>query len=326
MSVQRFDEYVEEALYHPQRGFYATGGMAGRRGDFLTSPEVGPLFGAVIARALDAWWHELGAPDPFTVVDAGAGPGTLARTVRAASPACAAALRYVMVERSAAQRERQPDDLERLDRLPEGPFTGVILANELLDNVAFRLFERTAGGWAEVGVENGHEVLLDVAGPPAFLAAIEAPLGARVPVQDQAASWLRDALVLVGRGRVVVIDYVGTTASMAARPADQWLRTYRAHERGGPPLEGLGTQDITVEVAVDQLATVRAPDLDQTQAEFLAAHGLDGLVAEGRRIWAERAHLGDLEAIRARSRITEAEALTDPSGLGSFRVLQWING
>ena len=52
------EEVVELALYHPEGGFYASGGRAGRSGDFLTSPEVGPLFGAVVARSLDAWWRE----------------------------------------------------------------------------------------------------------------------------------------------------------------------------------------------------------------------------------------------------------------------------
>ena len=82
--------------------------MAGRRGDFLTSPEVGPLFGAVLARLLDAEWDRLGRPDRFTVVDAGAGPGTLARSVLAAGPRCRDALRYVAVEVGAAQRARHP--------------------------------------------------------------------------------------------------------------------------------------------------------------------------------------------------------------------------
>lgn len=53
-----FDEYVAHALYTPGLGFYAGGGGAGRRRDFLTSPEVGPLFGTVIARALDSWWDD----------------------------------------------------------------------------------------------------------------------------------------------------------------------------------------------------------------------------------------------------------------------------
>jgi SAM-dependent MidA family methyltransferase len=98
-----FQQFMAGALYG-EYGFYARGG-AGRRGDFLTSPEVGPLYGAVLARFLDAEFERLGRPEPFTVVDAGAGPGTLARTVQSARPNCAEALRYIAVEVSAAQRE-----------------------------------------------------------------------------------------------------------------------------------------------------------------------------------------------------------------------------
>ena len=83
-----FDQYLELVLYDDEVGFYQQGGSAGRaRGDFVTSPEVGPLFGQVVARALDGWWSELGRPDPFVVVDAGAGPGPLAVAVAAAEPA-----------------------------------------------------------------------------------------------------------------------------------------------------------------------------------------------------------------------------------------------
>lgn len=325
--MERFDDYVERALYHPERGFYASGGRAGRRGDFLTSPEVGPLFGAVLARALDTWWRDLGEPDPYTVVEVGAGPGTLARAVLAAAPDCAPVLRYVTVERSAAQRAQHPGTVEARADLPDEPITGVVLANELLDNVAFRLVERAGEGWSEVHVQDGAEVLVPLDGtPPSVLSALDVPVGARVPVQEQAAAWLADALALVERGRVVVIDYADTTASMADRPPAEWLRTYRGHERGGDPLVAPGTQDITVEVAVDQLAAVRPPDEDRSQAGFLRAHGIDGLVAEGRRVWGERAHLGDLAAIRSRSRVPESEALLDPAGLGAFRVLQWAIG
>lgn len=325
--MERFDEYLERALYDPARGFYAAGGQAGRRGDFLTSPEVGPLFGTVLARALDSWWHDLGEPDPFWVVEAGAGPGTLARAVLSATPACLPALRYVTVERSTAQQALHPDQVEIRAGLPDGPITGVVLANELLDNLPFRLVERTDDGWDEVWVEEGREVLLPVEEPwPRAFVGLDVPPGARVPVQEQAAAWLADALALVERGRVVVVDYADTTGSMAGRPPADWLRTYRGHERGGDPLEDAGSQDITVEVAIDQLAAVRAPDEDRTQAEFLRAHGIDELVEEGRRLWAERAHLGDLAAIRARSRVTEAEALGDPAGLGAFRVLEWVVG
>src|SRR5262245_8344351 len=95
---------MASALHDPDVGLFASGGAAGRRGEFITSAEVGPLFGAVLARALDAWWMSAGSPRPFVVVEAGAGVGTLARSVLAARPACASALRYVLVERSALMR------------------------------------------------------------------------------------------------------------------------------------------------------------------------------------------------------------------------------
>ncbi|MDP9404106.1 MAG: SAM-dependent methyltransferase [Actinomycetota bacterium] len=340
-----FADFMETALYDQQGGFFATGGAAGRRGHFLTSPEVGPLFGAILARALDRWWAELGRPEPYVVVEAGAGTGTLAAGVRAALPACAPALHYVMVERSEPLRGRQaavvplarPSDpphdarpiFTSLAELPGQPFAGIVVANELLDNLPVHLLERR-GGWDEVRVGELHGQLVEVLvpAPPALVAdaelfAPDASAGARVPLQVAARSWLQQALSLVERGRVVVIDYADTTASLAARPAAEWLRTYRAHGRGGHPLEHPGAQDITCEVAVDQLARVRPPAVDRAQAEFLQAHGIEELTAAARARWHERAHLGDLEALEARSRVGEAAALTDPAGLGAFRVLEW---
>ena len=127
-------------------------------------------------------------------------------------------------------------------------------------------------------------------------------------------------------GRVVVVDYASTTADLGGRPWDEWLRTYRRHERGTRPLDGLGEQDVTCEVCTDQLAAVAMPDVDLSQADWLRRHGIEELVEEGRRIWDERAAIGDLAAVRARSRVSEAEALLDPKGLGGFRVLEWAAG
>jgi SAM-dependent MidA family methyltransferase len=155
-----FAAVMAAALYDPDHGFYRTGGAAGRRrGDFITSPEVGPLFGAVVARALDRCWRALGEPDPFTVVEGGAGVGTLAVTVRAAQPACARALRYILVEQSPELRARHGDHLPPEEGfistadLPEEPVTGVVLANELLDNLPVRLLEHRDGTWLEVHVD-----------------------------------------------------------------------------------------------------------------------------------------------------------------------------
>ena len=353
LGPQPFSAFLDWALYDEADGFYAGGGgSAGRRGgDFLTSPEVGPLFGAVLARAIDGWWVELGEPDPFVVVDAGAGPGTLARTVLAAAPACAAALRYVLVEPSARQRARHaehlpldpaafafsPEDEDSpapqptgrgpivvsLSALPRLAAPCVVIANELLDNLPFDLWERRDGAWQQVLVDAHLAEVVVPSDPPSWLVGLEADEGARVPVQDVARRWVLDALALARPaegGRLVTFDYCSTTAELADRPVGEWLRTYRAHERGGPPLEAPGTQDVTVEVCLDQLPP---PSSTASQAEWLPAHGIDELVAEGRRAWEERAHVGDLAAVRMRSRITEADALLDPSGLGGFTVAEW---
>ncbi len=188
----RFDAYMDVVLYHPTGGFYAAGGRAGARaGDFLTSPEVGPLFGAVLAAAVDQWWDAAGQPSAFTVAEVGAGPGTLAAAVRLAAPRCAGVLQWLMVERTAAQRAGHVDRLGAATGLPghgehphrtptrtrtgasasAGPSDGggsswcrsptlpddvpidVVVANELLDNLAVRVLERTSTGWAEVWVD-----------------------------------------------------------------------------------------------------------------------------------------------------------------------------
>ncbi|MFM8868232.1 MAG: SAM-dependent methyltransferase, partial [Ilumatobacteraceae bacterium] len=123
-----FRDFMSLALYG-EHGFYSRVGSAGRRGDFITSPEVGPLFGAVLARALDDWWRKLGSPSDFVVVEVGAGPGTLARAVNAARPECLRSGWYVAVEVSAEQRHRHPDSVHSVGEMPDGIECGVVIAN-----------------------------------------------------------------------------------------------------------------------------------------------------------------------------------------------------
>ena len=145
-----------------------------------------------------------------------------------------------------------------------------------------------------------------------------------MPVQDEAGRWLRRALAprrARWPGRVLRLRGARPPSWRPAR-VDGWLRTYAGHDRGGPVLERLGQQDITTDVCVDQLARVRAPARETAaRPTGWRAHGIDELVDEGRRVWSDRAAVADLEALRARSRVSEAEALLDPTGLGAFTVL-----
>lgn len=366
-----FDAFMEAALYDPEFGFFITGGGAGRsEGDFITSPEVGSLFGALVARALDAWWDELGRPDPYVVVDAGAGRGQLARDVMRVGPACSPALRYVMVERSASLRRTQHDHLQieppedalgpavklgqdddpepvpgtgpivtQTETLPAVPFTGAVVANELLDNLPFRVVERLPGGWHEVRVALGdHDDFVEVlvpAEPELSTDADElyssARPGARLPVQNGMLRWFAECGAVLRRGFVAVLDHADAAAGLAERGPDSWLRTYRGHGRGAPPLEAPGAQDITADVVLETVRVAAGREgfgvvEELAQAEWLRRLGVEELVEEGRRAWEDGAAAGALRAVKGRSRVHEAEVLLHPAGLGAHRVVVLSKG
>jgi SAM-dependent MidA family methyltransferase len=366
---------MEVALYEPSAGFFATGHGAGRAGrDFVTSPEVGPLFGACVARALDRAWRSQDSSDPFLVIEAGAGRGRLAREVLRAQPECVRALHYVLVERSAALQEEQREalDLEpadealgpftrltpgdtpvptagsgpvfvALDELPALEVSGVVIANELLDNLPFGVAQWDGVGWQEVrvalrapievapGDDRLEEVFVPAAETDAHrLAAITdgsaLAVGVRLPIPRGIDEWFAACGRALRHGELVVIDYVDDARGLVERGPESWLRTYRAHDRGAAPLDAPGEQDLTSDVVREQVVQAArgsgfTPAGDQSQAEWLRELGIDDLVREGRETWEARAQLGDLEALAGRSRITEAAALCDPAGLGAHRVL-----
>lgn len=368
----RFARFQEACLYDSEEGFFSRGAGSGRAGaDFITSPEVGGLFGLLVGRALDRWWEALRRPDPFFVVEVGAGRGRLAADVLRGSPVCSPALRYILVERSAVLRAAQRDLLvlepaeevlgpagpadageapvplrgrgpivASLGALPAGRLVGVVLANELLDNLPVCLVERGVGAWLEVrvGLRQGHpptgiefvEVL--VPADPALASAADliggaAPAlspGDRLPVQLRVASFLADCAGMLRGGFVVVVDYLDSAAGLIARGQPSWMRTYRAHRAGVDPLFDPGSQDVTCDVVLEWVKrSASAAGLalldEATQADWLATLGLGLLAEEAGKGW--RPGRFDLPALAARSRVLEARALSDPGGLGGHRVL-----
>ena len=303
---------MERCLYHPSQGFYGSGaGIAGRRGDFITSPEVGPLFGEVLANALDAWWEQLGRPDPYRVIDVGSGPGTLAKVLNQAPGISAPARQIVGVDRALS------------DTVDDDQYRGaVVVANELLDNMPFRIVERS-------GSDQWHEVYVDWSqGTPteSMVRLVAQPDGlhipehTRAPIHQQAHDWVRSILER-GAAKILVFDYgVLSTFDLAARGG--WLRTYRRHERQADPYNQPGAWDITTDIGFDQLPT---PTQITTQADFLNHWGASELLAEGKAYWQAHASAPDLKAFKMRSRASEYLALTDPDGLGSWLAATWTN-
>ena len=306
-------------------GFYSSGGRAGRRGDFITSPEVGPLFGTVLARWIDHQWRAQGSPDGFMIVEVGAGPGTLARSILAARPDCLASSAYIAVETSAQQRDVHPDGVSSTGEMPIRIPHGVVIANELLDNLPFDLWVFDDGWRLAHVIDNGGsfaEILVTAPVPDCL--PTRAPHGSRAPVHTGAVAWLSDTLGRLGGNPLLTFDYCTVlTAEVASMPWREWLRTYAGHDRGVHYLRDAGVQDITTQVCIDQLVAVREPRAVRSQSQFLQLWGIEELVEEGRREWDANAAAPTLSAMKMRSRVSESEALLDPSGLGGFIVLEW---
>jgi SAM-dependent MidA family methyltransferase len=200
----------------------------------------------------------------------------------------------------------------------------VVVANELLDNLPFRLAVAD-DGWREALVQidrSGAASEVTAPVPPEWDGLPESPPhGARVPVQQAASQWVSDALTVLRAGTVLCFDYcTAHTAMIAGQPWREWLRTYRGHERGSHYLRDVGLQDITTQVCIDQLPE---PYAVRTQAQFLSRWGVEELVDDGRLEWERAASAPDLHALRMRSRVREADSLLDLAGLGGFLALEW---
>ena len=355
--------YGDLPRYGPlEYGYYNSKSQkSARRGDYITSVEIGPLFGVVLAKALDSWWQDLGRPKEFYVFDAGAGVGSLARSILRAKPACLEALKYVLVERSdylISQHSDLKKDFNNIQSLKVNPGEtipheqvdfGVVIANELLDNLPVALLEKTDYGWVEIGVglekvkdekvkdeKIKDEIIAKEAKPTkkfefeasnvalAEKLVSNAKVGQRIPIQNQARDWLKGALSVIKQGRVVVFDYgVLTTEELSNRPQDEWLRTYQGHSRGGSVYDFVGKQDITCEIALDQLdldSKVQSQPEFLKQADFLRQHGIEDLVVPND----SGVIPTNLEDIELYSRVPESKALLDPLGLGAHLVAQWV--
>ncbi len=326
-----FDRFMELALYGKD-GFFSSPVLRSERGgDFLTSPEVSPLFGATLAELVRREHERIG--DPFRLIEVAAGSGSLLNALLAIHPVEAWA---VEVSPAAAQALAQLVGSGRVvgsvSEVP-GPLRGVVLANELLDNLPMAIAQLEEAGWRErwVGLDGDGLVFVDADPRPPVLAWLErfagpVEIGGWVEVQLAAEQWTRDVVGRLEAGAVVLIDYGETAENLAPRRRDGTLRTYRAHHLGPHPLDEPGATDITADVnvtAIEAAAREAGAEVEVwRQDEYLASLGLRERISELRHEELELARAGDeMARLRLRTHRTEAETLLHPRGLGDFRVV-----
>jgi SAM-dependent MidA family methyltransferase len=324
-----FDSFMEAALYGPG-GFFAGDVLRSvKGGDFLTSPEVSPLFGSTLGAFVLGERERIG--EPFRVVEVGAGSGSLLAALMGA-----VAVEAWAVEVSPPARHALGELLpsERVvGELEPAIGRGVVVANELLDNLPMAIAVRRGDGWTEQFVAIAGEELTVIEAPARSEVVGWADLysgpvgeGGLVEVQLEAAAWIRRVLGGLEAGALVAIDYGATAEELESRRVTGTLRTYRSHHLGPDPLYAPGETDITADVNFTALEAIAA-DAGATvelhrQDDFLADLGLRDVMRDLRQEELALARTGDeLARLQVRSRRTDAEALVNPRGLGDFRVL-----
>ena len=350
-----FATYMQWALHDPEHGAYGSGRLqVGPRGDFATSPSLGPDFAALLAPQLAEWLLQLAreAPEqPLALVETGPGEGDLAlqlaQALAAGWPELQQRLELVLVEPNPgmAQRQRQrlqhaplPCRWESFESLAQAPLRGVVIAHEVLDALPVQRIVWDGHLWREQRVVLDQGALRLEPGDPLGSAAqpqLEAlglwppqpqrPPGWTSELHPGLNPWLQAAAAALSDGQLLVIDYAHEAwRYYAPQRANGTLMAYRQQRASDDPLQDPGHWDLTAHLCLETLVAAAAAAgwslLGQRrQGEALLALGLaqrlHGLQHQ------PDAELGDL--------LCRREALlrwVDPSALGDFRWLAFRRG
>lgn len=339
-----FADYMRLVLYAPGLGYYSAGAAKfGEAGDFVTAPEISPLFGRVLARQCREVFEACGGDE---VLELGAGTGALAaELLESLTRLGAAPSRYFVLEVSADLRERQramiadraPAALERVEWLedwPQRPLTGVVLANEVLDALPVERFRRVERGVerrtvvvsgsrpGDAAPERSGSLGWGAEPAPAPLAeavaALEEALGRRLEpgyVSELSlglGGWVRDAAAALAGGMLLFSDYGGSRRDCySPERREGTLICHYRHRAHDDPFLLPGLQDISAWVDFSAVAEAGfAAGLElagyTTQAQFLLAGGLER-------------ELGSFAALPDRERLAlsaQVKLLTLPAEMG----------
>ena len=359
-----FSTYMDWVLHDPVQGAYGSGRLqVGPRGDFATSPSLGPDFAALLAPQIAQWLQQEPLDCSLALVETGPGEGHLALQLAEALainwPALAARTELVLVEPNGGMAERQrrllaacplPCRWLSFEQLALAPVCGVMLAHEVLDALPVERIVWDGAQWRRQGVSLGEgagpgggseavqpQLQLDSGEPLSTqLAAQLEPLGLAVAGGQRAAGWcselhpglrpwLQQAGAALKAGQLLVVDYAHEAWRYYAPQRSQGtLMAYRQQGASNDPLLEPGHWDLTAHLCIETLVT----------AATSAGWGFLGQRRQGEALLAlglaQRLHgLQQQDPAQLPELLSRREALlrlVDPTTLGDFRWLAFARG
>ena len=329
-----FARFMEIALYG-EHGYYTSHITAGA--DYATSPQMHPALGALIAGYLYKAWQTLDEPNPFHVIELGAGDGNLSKDIldtvaTSTFDSFKQSLTYHPLDLHPRGSSRPIDDL------PEStPITGCIISNELLDAFPTHIFTIRNRKILElyVNIDENHQLHFIEDQPstdeiPNRIGDLASTLpdGYRGEVNLRIQDWATKIKSLLKSGYVLTIDY-GHDRDTLYHPTrrEGSLRCYHNHVLGQNPFRNIGQQDITSHVdfttlsqAFTQLGSNRIAPL-QTQRDFLFDLGINEYIRQTRRKLTQTTE--QYKANQLMLELRRLNTLIDTRGLGGFKVAQY---
>jgi len=346
---------MQEALYG-EEGFYTKGSGAGRQRDYMTSPEVGDLFGFVIADYIDRWYDTIETEEAI-IIEAGCGPGSLASSIARSNLSCASNIDYRLVDISPANRETTENKLNSVssqfswsvhETIPNCDLPTLVIANELFDNLVFNI-----GHTNDVYKPFEHDKMNLYFADPAVsahfgitsnidrLANTDVPHDIenfRIPFHVGIGEWFEELLQATNQVpdlSLLVFDYMKSVINMED---ENWLRLYVNNQRVVGvdnvlnALENGARGDITTDVTLEDLYVILDAEgfskiKHVSQASWLLENNIDiyrsAVGQETKSSYDQLASLvqGDSGELQGNSFNLEYDTLTDESGLGAFTVV-----
>ena len=304
---QSFAWFMQQALFHPEHGYYSSGRCAiGRKGDYFTNVSVGPLFGQLLASQFSEIWERLGQADDFVVVEQGAHDGQFARDVlefvQKRLPEFFDALRYRILEPFPILQARQRQTLEayrdKVDwRSSPEPFTGVHFSNELLDAMPVRLIRD--GTEKLVSLDGDNFVFLD-------------RLVDKTMFNQAALECIDEIAANLQRGYVIAIDYGSLDEEF-----ERNVQVRAQHRHLESPFEQIGDADITMSVHWKSIVERAQANAFRVAGFTDQHHFLTGIISQF-----ESGDRGQSLLADSRKAKRELQTLLHPEMLGrAFQVL-----